>query len=204
MQKMRPHIKSAFIFLSCGLLFFFSAYLYLYSGLKTAQNAETKENTIPYQKDPPEDCGMLFNFESGSAVMIFLDFSDARILCAVIDDYNEGDEERLGYKIDYTIKANHTFTEGLIDNFGGINLDLDGTPLRYTGVQVADLISKSSDGEIKRQVVCALLEKIARFGISTDDLVYIIENSTTSLTIPDCIYWIDLVPEMCLRYMIIN
>ena len=204
MNRLKKNVQNLFIFLSCGLLFFFSAYLYLYTGLKSAEEAEVKENSIPYEVSAPEDTGLLFTFESGSAVMVFLDFSSERVLAAVIDDYTDGDEEYLGYDIHYTLKANNTFMGGIIDRVGGIELDINGEALRYTGVQAADLVSKDGGGELKRQILSSLLRQISRVGISTDDFVYMIENSTTTLTVPDCIYWVDTLPEMCMRYMIIN
>lgn len=204
MNGIKKSIKHLFIFLSCGLLFFFSAYLYLYTGLESSKETEVKENTIPYEKAVPEDTGLLIKFESGSAVMVFLDFSYERILAAVIDDYTDGAELRLGYDIQYTFDANNTFLEGVVDRLGGIDLDIENAPMRYTGVQVNDLVSKNDDGELKRQILSAIFAKISKVGFSTDDFVYMIENSDTALTVPDCIYWAEHIGNMCLRYMIIN
>lgn len=204
MSRLKKSIKHLFIFLCCGLLFFFSAYLYLYTGLNNSKEAETKENSIPYEKAVPEDTGLLIKFESGSAVMIFLDFSYERILAAVIDDYTDGAEQRLGYDIQYTLQTDATFLEGIVDKLGGIDLDIQNTPLRYTGVQVCDLISRNTDVELKRQILSSIFTKISKVGFSTDGFVFMIENSDTALTVPDCIYWAEHLKNMCMRYMIIN
>ncbi len=204
MNGLKKSIRNLFVFLCCGLLFFFSAYLYLYTGIEKSKNAEVKENTVPYEKAVPEDTGLLIKFESGSAVMIFLDFSYERAFAAVIDDYTDGAELRLGYDIQYTFNANNTFLEGLVDRLGGIDLDIENAPMRYTGVQVTDLVSRNDDGELKRQILSGILTKISKVGFSTEDFVYMIENSDTALTVPDCIYWAEHVGNMCMRYMIIN
>lgn len=201
---LKKSVKHFFIFLCCGLLFFFSAYLYLYAGLKASKETEIKENSIPYEKAAPEDTGLLIKFESGSAIMVFLDFSYERILAAVIDDYTDGAELRLGYDIQYTFDADSTFLEGIIDRIGGIELEVENEPLRYTGVQVGDLVSRNDNGELKRQILSAVFTKISKVGLTTDDFVYMTENSDTTLTVPDCMYWAEHIGDMCLRHMIIN
>ncbi len=203
MKKISVRLKTVLVFFSCALVFSLSVFIFT-DNPSTVQNTEVKDRRVPYEGRVPENTGLLFTFPSGSAVMFFLDFSSKQIITAVIDEYYDDAEKSLGYEINHTISADFGLTEGFIDRIGGVDLNVDDQELRYTGVQVADILSKTNTGDIRRQIVSAVLEKISRVGISSDDFVYIIENSSSSLTLPDCIYWIEHIPDMCMRYILVN
>ena len=77
--------------------------------------------------------------------------------------------------------------------------------LLATGEQVVDYLTTSSDYyERKRQIIRIIAQKISSTGFSKEDFLYIIENSETSLTVPDCYFWSDYITELCKTVKIIN
>ncbi|MBQ8267756.1 MAG: hypothetical protein IJZ21_05170, partial [Clostridia bacterium] len=85
---------------------------------------------------------------------------------------------------------------GIVDRVGGVNVEVNGETLRYTGVQIIDLISVNPDEDMKAQVITQIFRQISENNFSKDDFIYIIENSKSNLTVVDCIYWLDYIGEM--------
>lgn len=192
-------IKSILAIIICALFFFSSAYLYLdyniFSGIK---ETDTSIYNIPYSKKQPDDAGILFSFPDDRAYLLFLDFGKEKAFVAIIDEYKKGKTEYFGYDVSYTLNADFDFLAGIIDRLGGIELELFYEKLRYTGIQVIELIALETDTDIlMRKIVSAILIKISENGLNNDDLIYITEHTDTNLTIPDCYYWLDYISVMC-------
>ena len=49
-----------------------------------------------------------------------------------------------------------------------------------------------------------IFSKIAQNGFSKKDFLYVIENSETNLTVPDCYYWSDSIEAVCKTVVIVN
>ncbi len=187
-----------------GLLFFGVAYAYLYYNFnKSIAEADQKDYTVPYER-VPENCGIAFVFPNNSAVLVYLDFDNLSIKLFDIENFDSTRPEYNGYNADYTVHTNYEIIEGIIDRIGGANLDYGGEKLRYTGVQVIDLISRGCDSDLKRQLILEIFEQISKNNFSKDDFVYIIENSESDLSVIDCIYWLDYIKEMSGRISFIN
>ncbi len=198
-------LKRAFIFLCCALVFFGGSYAYLSINLESEgkQEAEAKDYTVPYEK-LPDDKGVLFTTPDNSAVLVYLSFTDSAIRLLNIESYNEQQSEYFGYSVDFTINADYALLGGIIDRIGGLNLETEGQFMRYTGVQVIDMLSSSYGEDIKSQVIFAVFEQISKNNFSKEDFVYIIENSDTDLTVPDCYYWPDYIADMSRRVDFVN
>lgn len=209
-QNMNKRIKSALkrllIFFGCIIVFLSASFFYLKHGLDEKNNAVAKsESSVPYQKSNCENTCLVFCLDDGSAVMIYLDFSSNKVISAVMYDYSEKDEKTLGYTADFKIYADWNLVAGIIDRIGGIELDINGESLRLTGVQTVDLISSGGvTFDLYRSILLSVYKRIARVGLSNADLVYIIENGKTDMSMPDCYYWQDLLPELFSRSSIIN
>lgn len=196
--------KRAFIIFFSGLLFFGVAYAYLYHNFnQSAAEADQKDYTVPYEK-VPQNCGITFVFPNNSAVLAYLNFDDLSIKLFDIENFDSTRPEYNGYTADYTVQTDYELVEGIIDRVGGVNLDYGGEKLRYTGIQVVDIISRGCDNNLKRQLISEIFDRISKNNFSKDDFVYIIENSESNLSVIDCIYWLDYIKQMSGRISFAN
>ncbi len=196
--------KIALIVFLSGAIFFGAAYAYLdYSLNKTTTDIDQKDYTVPYKRTP-ENCGIVFIFPNSSATLVFLDFDKKNIRLLNIDDYEPSRPEYNGYSADYTIETSYELIEGIVDRVGGIEIVYNDEKMRYTGVQVIDLIAYGKVKDIKRQILMQVFEQISKNGFLNDDFVYIIENSKSNLSFIDCIDWIEYLQDMSGRVNFIN
>lgn len=201
MSRLYKRIFAGFVCLVAGAAFGFLGYLYINS--QTTKPVENTESRVPYSS-LPDNAGVMFCFYD-EKIFTYLDFENEQISVIFANDADVSSGYIYGYRIDYTVKANNSLAAGVIDLVGGVELNLGEETLRYTGVQVTDVISKTVDSdEIKRQVITAFFKKSAELGLSRSDLVYIIENSETDLTVPKCYYWTDNIAKMAEKTVILN
>lgn len=185
-------------------MFFGVAYAYLQHHIKSeSADVDQKDYTVPYNHTP-ESCGLAFLFPDNSATLVYLDFDEENIRLLDIEDFDPTRPEYYGYTADYTVHTSYELIEGIIDRVGGIDIEQDGEVLRYTGVQVIDLISYGRGEDIKRQILLQIFDKISKNSFSKDDFVYIIENSESNLSFVDCIYWLDYLKSMSGRVNFVN
>lgn len=197
-------LKNALIIFFCGAIFFGAAYAYLdYHVNNDTANVDQKDYTVPYNPTP-ENCGIAFVFPNNSAALVYLDFNNVNIRLLDIESFDPSRPEYYGYTSDYTVYTSYELIEGIIDRVGGIDINHNGETMRYTGVQVIDLIAYGYTADIKQQILLQIFKKISQNSFSKDDFVYIIENSESNLSFLDCIYWLDYIKEMSGRINIIN
>lgn len=175
-------------------------YLYLRSASRPTEGTASK---IPYSFSKPENRGIMLEM-CGDKTFFYLDFEEERLL--VIFPTEESDSKELyGYPIDFGIKADYTLLAWIIDNIGGIELDDGDGTLRYTGVQIKEKLSRTADiGELKRNIIVAVTERIAERGAESEMFTYIIENTETDITYPDCFNWDIYADKLCRGLRIIN
>ena len=196
--------KRAIIFVLSGALFFCGAYFYLnYNFNKTATKIEQKDYETPYNP-LPQNCGIVFVFPNSSATLVYLDFEKTSVNLLDVEQYDENRPEYNGYTADYKVEMSYELIEGIINRIGGINIEIDGATMRYTGFQVIELILTDNNHEIKKQAIKEIFNGIAKNNFSKDDFVYIIENSKSNLSIIDCIYWLEHLKQMCQNINYIN
>lgn len=197
-------LKRAFIVFFSGLIFFFCSYVYLNLNLKNdTQAADQKDYTVPYEQVPQNAC-VVFVFPSDNAYFVNLDFESRNIKLVTLENFDPKNQNHYGYTADYMVECDYQLLVGLIDRIGGVNLTLEKETLRYTGVQVIDLIATGSFKKIKTQLLSQIFDQIAKNGFSKEDLVYIIENSESNLSVVDCIYWLDYIVDMSSRVSFVN
>ncbi len=197
-------LKIAIITFLSGAVFFGAAYTYLdYNLNKAIKDTDQKDYTVPYVRTP-ESCGIAFIFPNNSAMLTYLDFETECIWLLDIESFDHTRPEYYGYTADYTVQISYELIEGIIDRVGGIELEYGGQKLRYTGVQVIDLIAHIGEQDIKRQIILQVFSKISKNSFSKDDFVYIIENSESNLSFVDCIDWIDYLKDMSGRVNFVN
>ena len=197
-------IKKAFIIFLCGMLFFGLSYAYLYFNFnKSTAKADQKDYTVPYNP-LPDNAGIAFLLPDSSAVLAYLDFENECINVVNIEKYDSRNKIYYGYSADFTVQADYELISGIIDRIGGINIEIGEETLRYTGVQVIDLISEKQTENIKPQIISQIFEQISKNNFSKDDFIYIIENSNSDLKLIDCIYWLEHIGDLCSRINIVN
>lgn len=185
-------------------MFFGISYGYLrYHINKTLTEADQKEYAVPYERRP-DNKGIAFVFPDNSATLVFLDFENLCIRLLDIPQFEAQKTEYNGYTVDYEVEMNLTLVEGIVDRVGGIDLEIDGVVMRYTGVQVAELISAKDGNSLKQQLLSQIFEQIEKNNFSKEDFVYIIENSENNLSFIDCIFWLDYLKDMSGRISFIN
>lgn len=197
-------IKKAVLILVCGAVFFFASYTYLNSNLnKNLQSADQKDYTVPYRQTPQNAC-VGFVFPSENVYLVQLDFQNEDIKFVTVSNFDFKKREYFGYKTDYLLECDYNWLAELIDCIGGINLETEGENLRYTGVQVVDLISTGHLEAIKDKLFTEIFLQISKNGILKDDFVFLLENCKGDLSLVDAIYWLDCLKEMCQHVTFVN
>lgn len=178
--------------LSCAV-FVAVGYFYLENRLKPVENST---ESVPYYSAVPESAGVLLEI-CGSRTLYYLDF-EQKILTVIRSDTEPEGEEIFGYSIDYTVSGDYSLVSGIVDLLGGIDLELDGSALSLTGVQVKELLDTTADSDaLKKSIAEKIILKSSENGFKKEDFLYIIENSETDLTVPVCYYWSDYMKELC-------
>ena len=49
-----------------------------------------------------------------------------------------------------------------------------------------------------------IIEKTTEYGISTEDFLFMIENSKTEISMLDCYHWVKYIPEICNNVRYVN
>ena len=201
---MKKLFKRAFITFACLVLFFGISYGYLrYHINKTLSEVDQKDYTIPYERRH-DNKGIAFIFPDNSATLVYLDFESLCIRLLDIPQFESQKVQYNGYTADYTVKMNLALVEGIVDRVGGVDLEIDGAMMRYTGAQIAEQITIPDNNELKQQLLLQIFEQIQKNNFSKEEFVYIIENSENNLSFIDCIFWIEYLDDMSSRISFIN
>lgn len=197
--------KKAFIIFYCTLVFFLASYAYLQIniGNGTDTQADAPDYTIPYKRTP-DDKGIAFIFPDNSFIIVYLNFNDSSINILNVSCFDEKTTQYSGYTTDFKVYTDYELIEGIVDRVGGINLEIDGQTMRYTGNQITEFFSIPYTKEFKNEVISQIFNQISKNGLSKDDFSYIIENSDTDLTIPDCFDWFEYIKDMSSRVSFVN
>ena len=193
-KKIKTILGTVIICTLCCAVFVGMGYFYLDSKL---QDVKQNVQSVPYFSDEPDNVGMMIEIE-GQKTFFFLDFyyKGVNVIYDADDLIENGNI--MGYQIDHYILADYSLLEGIIDIVGGIELENGSEALRYTGVQITDMLSTSVDYDnLERMVIKKIIKKISENGFQKEDFLYIIENSETTLTVPICYYWSDYMKELC-------
>lgn len=189
---MRTYLKALFWGFLAVLVFVGVGLSYVSSEKKAAQN-ETE--SVPYYSAYPESKGVLFDF-LGDKTFFYLDF-EGRSLSVIYPD-EAYENEIYGYPIDFKVSADYSLLEYIIDAVGGITLKRGGEALSLTGVQVTDILETSPErDELKREIAEQIIFGISKQGIDRESVLYIVENSETNISIPDCYYWSEHLRGVC-------
>lgn len=166
-----------------------SAYFYLKND-ETVRQSAVPESNIPYSS-APDNAALLFDLPHGK-ILFELKFNE-NVLSVTVDPDDADCTEDC-----FTVAGDEQLVIGMIDRVGGIELLADGELLRFTGIQVIELLERAErPQELRNRVLKEYLKKVGQVGLTRRDFVFIIENSKTGLTVPDCFYWHEYMPELC-------
>ena len=158
-----------------------------------------------YTPPPPDNTPIMFLWEEGGGEIVYLDFEQNEIVVTILpQNCDENAALVYGYRDFEAIKANYLLIISLVDRLGGIEVEGSREALRLTGAQNASFVGKSEDFTAKREVISAIFRKIAISGFSNNDFMFIINNSNTTLSFPDCYGWDERLAEMAKNTRIIN
>ena len=186
-------LKTVLISAVCLILFISVGYLYLNGSFVSAQN---ENNSVPYYKQIPQNSGLLFETPEDKTYF-YLDFENQNIL---VDLSGESFE----YPVDFKVNTDLDFVADFVDSIGGIELVLENKTLRYTGVQVEDLIIADKDLSLKPQIIKAICDKISNVGMTKEMFSEIIERCETNLTVPVFYGWLDYIKEVSANVIFID
>lgn len=186
--------------LGCFLTLVGGGYAYLSFNTEKTDNKASK---VPYEFAPPENAGIMFEF-CGDRTFVYLNFENEEMKIVFPLSGDLGDTV-YGYSIDYTVKGDYYLLADIIDAADGIELHTGDGKYRYTGVQVAELLSNTVDTEeLKRNIIAALTRKTADFGIDENVFYDIIKKGDTNLTVPDCHRWAEYLSLLCKNCTVVN
>ncbi len=200
-RKIKGYLSAFLICIICSVIFIGIGYLYISASIKqTEKNAES----VPYYSREITNAGLLFQF-ADSKTLIYLDFGEKAVTFVDADNKEIKDNMCCGYPVDYIIGAEYDLLCGIIDRIGGIELTLDGKEHNYTGVQVKEILEKTAvTSELKKSIAKAIFDKISFCSLSRSDFAYMIENSSTNLTVPDIFSWDKYIKETCSKTYFVN
>lgn len=185
----------------CCALLVSGGYFYLNKNITETDNTVSK---VPYTFKEPENSGILVEI-AGNFSFWYMDFENSRLAVMLVSENDAEKEEIYGYTVDYRLQADYTMLADIIDFAGGIETEENGTKVRLTGIQAADKLSRMSDGEVfRRHIITSLISSAAQNGFQRKYIMYIIKNSETDLTVPDCYVWSDYIKKLCVNGEIIN
>lgn len=200
--KIKNTLKTVIICLFSGAFFVLCGYFYLQTSTTETDNLVSD---IPYSSSNVQNAGILLDI-CDSKTFIYLDFEGNDLLVIFPDESVDDMQNNLyGYSVNYKIKGDYLLVADIVDLLDGIEMTQNEETLRFTGIQISDMLARSEkNSELKKQVISEIFKKIGERGFEKSGFVYIIENSQTNLTVPDCYFWSDYISGVCKNARFIN
>lgn len=175
----RQVLLTIFAVMCCAAIFIGISVLMLRS---QSQPIDKSESQVPYAEAEGTPKGLLFNFDEGNSVFLYFNPDENNTMAILLPhDCDETAVANYGYTVFRRIKTDYDMLEEFIDRIGGIEID----NMRYTGVQITDMLRQSLDKQLRRNVISGIFNRIAKNSLTSENLVFIIENSNTSFSFPD-------------------
>ena len=145
----------------------------------------------------PSSRGLLFLNEDGSGAFIFLDFSSISTYLYVFPEKAEENAALLPYVTDGIFYIKSDFLPRLCDRLGGIEMrDEAGEKCICFSSSLMAFCEKKLSYEDMLQLCDSFFEKIAKTGLSSEDFMFIIEETRSDISYSVCYDWIPHIKEM--------
>lgn len=179
-----------------GIAVFTGGYLY-FNSLLNKKVASVPQESIPYYEQKPDNTTLLLEICT-TQILLNLDFEQEILNILYPEDSVTIGDVVFGYEVNHIIKADYSLAEYFTDAVQGIELTVDGQTLRYTGVQIYELLNFSyvSD-ELGREILAAIISGIGQNSITDEELLYVVKNYETDLKFSDCFMWTDYLQKLC-------
>lgn len=150
---------------------------------------------INYYSDT-KNATLLCLYEDGSGALVHLDFDASKTIMFIYNDHAEGQALMSGYDINYTVNLTSDFLCRFCDRIGGISLGEGDAKRRYLSAGLRQKLGEKADYDEREKIATAFFEKIAKIGLSSDDFMFIIEETENNLAYPVCYGWIPRMGEL--------
>ena len=157
---------------------------------------------VDYTKRPP-GAGLLFLDERDRGIFLFLDFESTTAQVCLFPEKAAEKSEELTWRTDYTFLMKEGFLGGLADRLGGVQMTLGGQNSLWFSAALDEFCRKDLTEADLEEISCKFFEKISKTGLSSEDFMFIIEESETRLPYSVCYDWIPYVSELfanCIFY----
>ncbi len=105
-------------------------------------------------------------------------------------------------KVNYKIFADIDFICRFCDRMGGIDLGESSVKRRYFSAGLRQKLEEKTDYGSRLEITSAFFEKIAKIGLSSEDFMFIIEETRTNLVYSVCYDWLPLIKVMFSNYVL--
>lgn len=200
-KKIKNTLKMLLFMLLCTASFVFIGYTYLNNQTAIANDGNI---TSEYYKSVPDEVTIMVNINN-TKTLVNLNFYNKETKIIIADGLNITENTLYGYKIDYTLTGDYELLSGLCDIAGGIELEIEGENLNFTGNQLTEILTTTLErSNLRREITLKLFDGFSVNGFLKNDFLFVIENSNTDLTLPDCLLWGDFFAETSSNTRIIN
>lgn len=198
-KNIRIFIKTVAL-TSFALLFFIGVGFVVLTSKVTL--VETKQEKVPYYESVPQNTNILFSVLD-THTLLCLDFEKNNMKVLSVEDLNDT-YSFSGYDTDFYVECDLNNLADIIDILGGIPLETEEGTLNFTGLQIKEMLEYNKDKEIRKEIKKNIIVKISQIGFSKDNFLYIIKNSNTNLTVPDCYRWEEYIKTLCKNAIFVN
>lgn len=191
-NKFKLFIKT---FIICSFTFAFFVGVGYYYLSKSFTEANNEASKVPYTQSLSENRGILLCCNN-EKVFFYLDFLENKLVVSLSPETAENGLI-YGYTHDYTLEGNNILISNVIDCVGGVELLIEDQKLRYTGLQVTELLKRSNSTDLRREIIIDACKKISEYGIGNEFFSIIVNYSKTQLNFSECYLWREYLPQLC-------
>ena len=160
------------------------------------QSVQENISGIGYSEEIPS-ATLLFLFDDSSGVLLHLDFNSFLTNCYIFDEKAEENADALPYDTLYTLTADKGFLPRLADRLGGLEIEEEnGSKSLYFSPALTEFCEKGLNEEKRLALALSFFDKIAKTGLSSEDFMFIIEETENNLSYSVCYDWISHIKVM--------
>lgn len=160
------------------------------------QSVHENIDGVGYTKHPSSK-GLLFLSEDGSGIYLFLDFSSISTYLYIFPE-NAGEKAALlPYVTDGVFNIKSDFLPRFCDRLGGIEMsDETGEKNLWFSASLMSFCEKRLSYDEMLQLCFSFFNKISKTGLSSEDIMFIIEETDSNISYSVCYDWIPYIKEM--------